>query len=60
MYFCLSQPEENTEWDLDQLLTELKFGPYQIKNLILIGFLMMFANLFPLSFSLTAADLQYR
>ncbi|KAK7602883.1 hypothetical protein V9T40_006857 [Parthenolecanium corni] len=52
--------DNNTEWDLDQVLTELGFGRYQIKNLILFGFLMMFANLFPLSFTLTTADLQYR
>lgn len=58
--FCIQLEDNNTEWDLDQVLTELGFGRYQIKNLILFGFLMMFANLFPLSFTLTTADLQYR
>lgn len=58
----MSRPEEEKSlaWDLDELLTELKFGRYQIINLGLVGMIMMFSNLFPLSFTLTAGDVDYR
>lgn len=46
--------------DLDEILQELGLGRYQIKNFILIGLLLMFSNISPLSFTLTAGDLDYR
>ncbi|XP_065213734.1 organic cation transporter protein-like isoform X2 [Planococcus citri] len=55
-----AEETKSLTWDLDEILTDLKFGRYQLKNLLLIGLLLMFANIFPLSFTLTAGDLDYR
>ncbi|KAK7602882.1 hypothetical protein V9T40_006856 [Parthenolecanium corni] len=52
--------KKSLQWDLDEVLTELKFGSYQLRNLVLIGLMIMFSNLYPLSFTLTAADVDYR
>lgn len=57
---CCCDETKKLAWDLDEILQELGLGRYQIKNFILIGLLLMFSNISPLSFTLTAGDLDYR
>lgn len=55
-----TSPETEESWDMDEVLTELGTGRFQVNMFILIGILLMFSNTSPLSFTLTAADLNYR
>lgn len=55
-----TSPETEEPWDMDEVLAELGTGRFQVNMFILIGILLMFSNTSPLSFTLTAADLNYR
>jgi len=46
--------------DLDEVLGELGLGPYQVSICAVIGFILMYSNISPLSYAITASDLKYR
>lgn len=52
------KPEEKV--DLDEILKNFGLGPYQVTICILMGFVLMFSNLSPLSYAITAGDMKYR
>lgn len=51
---------KDEEIDLDQVLLKFGFGPYQLFVCVLMGFVVMFSNVSPLSYVFTASDLKYR
>lgn len=55
-----SDEETDQSWDVDEVMEELGMGQFQVMIFILIGFILMFSNISPLSFALTAEDLDYR
>lgn len=46
--------------DLDEILVDLGLGSYQVAVCTLIGLVLMYSNISPLSYAITASDLQYR
>jgi len=60
--FFDSTKEVNSEEkvDLDEILEEFGLGPYQVIICILMGFVLMYSNISPLSYAITASDLKYR
>lgn len=53
--------DTNDVYDLDSILVELgSFGPFQIKNYILLTIPMLASGIYTLSYVFTAANPQYR
>uniref|UniRef100_A0A2S2PLV9 Solute carrier family 22 member 21 n=1 Tax=Schizaphis graminum TaxID=13262 RepID=A0A2S2PLV9_SCHGA len=46
--------------DLDEVLGELGLGTYQVSICAVIGFILMYSNISPLSYAISASDLKYR
>lgn len=46
--------------DLDEVLVDFGLGYYQITVCVLMGFVLMYSNISPLSYAITASDLKYR
>lgn len=46
--------------DLDQILVDFGFSPYQLFISVLMGCVVMFSNVSPQSYVITASDLKYR
>lgn len=46
--------------DLDEVLSNFGLGPYQVTVCTLMGLVLMYSNISPLSYAITASDLKYR
>lgn len=46
--------------DLDEILGNFGLGSYQVTICGLMGLVLMYSNLSPLSYAITASDLNYR
>lgn len=46
--------------DLDEILSNSELGSYQVTVCALMGIVLMFSNISPLSYAITASDLKYR
>ncbi|KAF0767385.1 solute carrier family 22 member 21-like [Aphis craccivora] len=46
--------------DLDEILSNFGLGSYQVTVCALMGLVLMFSNISPLSYAITASDLKYR
>ncbi|XP_050436536.1 solute carrier family 22 member 21-like isoform X2 [Adelges cooleyi] len=46
--------------DLDEILGTFGLGKYQVSICLLMGFVLMYSNISPLSYAITASDLKYR
>ncbi|CAH1732788.1 solute carrier family 22 member 21-like isoform X2 [Aphis gossypii] len=46
--------------DLDEILNDFGLGTYQVTVCTIIGLVLMYSNISPLSYAITASDLKYR
>lgn len=46
--------------DLDEILGNFGLGSYQVTVCALMGLVLMYSNISPLSYAITASDLKYR
>lgn len=46
--------------DLDEILGNFGLGSYQVTVCALMGLVLMYSNISPLSYAITASDLEYR
>ncbi|XP_025207541.1 solute carrier family 22 member 21-like [Melanaphis sacchari] len=46
--------------DLDEILSDFGLGTYQVTVCTLIGFILMYSNISPLSYAISSSDLKYR
>jgi hypothetical protein len=46
--------------DLDEILSNFGLGSYQVTVCALMGLVLMYSNISPLSYAITASDLKYR
>lgn len=62
LFFLLQYQEVNTGiiMDLDEILGNFGLGSYQVTVCGLMGLVLMYSNISPLSYAITASDLKYR